>query len=565
VLVCGKRGCGSSADGERTVGELTKGFMLKRPIGETDAKKIRTAFPVAGEFLAGKPDNVLIVLKPRYRALHKKSPQRMFEVPKSLKQLQMDIINLLEYVFDDIFQYKGYNIVDPSSFSVYNSIEVIEVERAMMTELVKWKDNPKRKPLIVQGVRQSGKTYLIKEFGERHYEDVACFKFDEDETLADFFSPNLDPHRIVKEITLARGKDIKPGKTLIFFDGIQVCGKALTALKYFNEDAPEYDVVAAGSLLGVAIPKGTSFPVGKVDFLTLYPMSFYEFIYAHNEKLAMTLSESNLSDTIWQSFGKQLSELYRDFLVIGGMPEVVSIWIETHSIEKAIEAQRKILLSYQSDFAKYAPLNYYPKIAAVWQSIPSQLGKENRKFIFSQVKKSWRARDLEDALEWLIRAGLVYKIENIEKPYFPVSSYASHTFFKLYLSDVGLLREMSDLPTSILFDKTNNYREFKGAMAENYVCSELKKLYNKDIYYWTREGTAKAEVDFIVQDNECIIPIEVKAGSASHAQSLTQYCKTFKPEKSVLTSMDAGKKNILPLFAFWKFKEYANDPERYCR
>ena len=430
------------------------------------------------------------------------------------------------------------------------------MKRILMNGLIEWKENPHKKPLILQGVRQCGKTYLVKEFGARYYDDVFYCKFDEDKSLEDFFEPDLDPYRIIKDMSIMHGKDIKPQKTLIVFDEVQSCGKALTALKYFYEDAPEYHIIAAGSLLGVAIPKGTSFPVGKVEFLTLFPMSFYEFLLAQNEKLAERLKESPLEDSVWQSFQTRLEEKYRDYQIVGGMPEAVQSWIDSKSIEGVEKIQSQIIRSYENDFAKYAPMHYFPKLSAVWNAIPGQLAKENRKFIFSQVKKSWRAKDLEDALEWLIRAGLVYKVENIEKPYFPLSAYANHTFFKLYLSDIGLLRRLINLPPSVLLDKSDNYKEFKGAVAENFICCELKRIYEEKIYYWTAEGSGQAEVDFIVQDNADIIPVEVKAGKASHGRSLKQYCGKFATRVSVLTSLDNGKTNILPLYAFWKFKEW---------
>lgn len=430
------------------------------------------------------------------------------------------------------------------------------MQRMLMNDLIKWKENPNKKPLILQGVRQCGKTYLLKEFGETHYNDVFYCKFDADQSLAGFFEQDLNPRRIIKDMSLTRGKDIQPHKTLIIFDEIQSCGKALTSLKYFFEDAPEYHIIAAGSLLGVAIPKGTSFPVGKVEFLTLFPMNFYEFLLAQNEMLANHLKESSFDDSVWSSFKAQLEEKYRDFQIVGGMPEVVQSWVDTQSIDNVEKIQTQIIKSYENDFVKYAPISYFPKLSAVWNAIPSQLAKENRKFIFSQVKKSWRAKDLEDALEWLIRAGLVYKIENIEKPSFPISAYANHTYFKLYMCDVGLLRRVSNLPTSILLDKTDNYKEFKGAMAENYVCTELKVIFQENIYYWTADGYGRAEVDFVIQDDANIIPIEVKAGRAGNAKSLTQYCKKYAPEKSVLTSLDGATKKNIPLYAFWKFKEW---------
>jgi predicted AAA+ superfamily ATPase len=374
--------------------------------------------------------------------------------------------------------------------------------------------------------------------------------------LAGFFEQDLNPRRIVKDMSVSRGKDIKPDTTLIIFDEVQSCGKALTSLKYFCEEAPEYHIVAAGSLLGVAIPKGTSFPVGKVEFLTMFPMSFYEFILAQNAALADHLRENAPDISVWRPFRSQLEEMYRDYQLTGGMPEVVQSWMNTNSIENVEKIQSQIIMSYENDFAKYAPLPYFPKLSAIWHAVPGQLARENRKFIFSQVKKSWRAKDLEDALEWLVRAGLVYKTVNIEKPYLPLSAYANHTWFKLYMCDIGLLRRLANLPAGALRDPSDNYREFKGAMAENFVCCELKSIYERDMYYWTAEGSGKAEVDFIVQDDAYIVPVEVKAGSANRARSLGEYRKKFQPEKSVLTSLDSEKESILPLYMFWHVKEW---------
>ena len=440
------------------------------------------------------------------------------------------------------------------------------MERMLMQDLLDWKNNPNRKPLVVQGVRQCGKTFLIEEFGRRYYSDTVYYRFDKDAKIKKFFEQDLDPQRIIKDLGVARGKAIKPQETLIVFDEIQECGNAVTALKYFYEDAPEYQIISAGSLLGVAMKKGTSFPVGKVEFLTLYPLNFYEFLSAQNELLAEELKNSSLKDMVWKNFRTELLEKYRDFQAIGGMPEAVQIWLDTKDIEEVERKQDEILLGYQKDFVKYAETKDYPKISAVWQSIPSQLGKENRKFIFSQVKKGLRAKDLEDALIWLINAGLIYKVESIKKPNYPISSYADHTFFKLYMSDIGLLRRHADLPSAIVFDDTPAYREFKGAMTENFVACELKRMYGKiktkELYYWVAEGSAKAEVDFIVQDDErYIIPIEVKSGTAKHARSMTQYCQKFNPEKSVITSLDEITKQIIPLYAFWKFKDWIKEIE----
>ena len=430
-----------------------------------------------------------------------------------------------------------------------------------MEDLLAWKNNPNKKPLVLQGVRQCGKTFLITQFAERHYSDVVYYRFDKDAKIKEFFEPDLDPKRILKDLGLARGKAILPQETLIVFDEIQECGNAVTALKYFYEDAPEYHIISAGSLLGVAMKKGTSFPVGKVEFLTLFPMNLYEFLYAHNPLLAQELQKSPLTDSVWQTFRNELLEKYKDFHAVGGMPEAVQLWLDTQNIEEVEKKLDEILTGYQKDFVKYADTRDFPKISAVWQSIPSQLGKENRKFIFSHVKKGWRAKDLEDALLWLTNAGLVYKVECIEKPNYPISSYADHTFFKLYLSDIGLLRRLADLPCAILFDDAPAYLEFKGAMAENFVACELKRMYGKykekDLYYWTAEGSAKAEVDFVVQDDEKhIIPIEVKAGSARNARSITRYCQKYSPEKSALTSLDEATSRVIPLYAFWRFREW---------
>ncbi|MDR0518992.1 MAG: ATP-binding protein [Clostridiales Family XIII bacterium] len=429
------------------------------------------------------------------------------------------------------------------------------MRRLIEKELLAWKEKGKRKPLIVQGVRQCGKTYSIKQFGSEHYADVYYCKFDEDDTLADFFSPDLNPRRIIRDMSLFRGKDIMPGETLMIFDEIQSCGKALASLKYFCEEAPEYDIIAAGSLLGVAVPQGTSFPVGKVEFLTLRPMGFYEFLLAHNEPLAETLNGSDFGSDVWGTFRSRLEEYLRNYFIVGGMPEAVQAWIETGSIDEVERIQKQIIASYENDFSKHAPLSDFPKISAVWSSIPGQLARENKKFFFSRVRKSWRARDLEDALEWLVRAGMVHRVERIEKPGIPVSAYAVPTSFKLYFADIGILRSLANLPAAAFFEKDSAFREFKGAIAENYALNELKLAYDEPIYYWAREGSSRAEVDFVFQDGMDIVPLEVKAGSAAHAQSLNSYCRQYAPKKSVLTSSD-DKKNILPLHAFWRIKDW---------
>jgi predicted AAA+ superfamily ATPase len=291
----------------------------------------------------------------------------------------------------------------------------------MMDKLIEWKRRPDKKPLIVRGVRQCGKTYLLREFGRLHYDDVAYFSFEDTPRLGDVFERDLRPERIVKELGILRDKTVLPGETLVIFDEIQLCGKALTSLKYFCENAPEYHIIGAGSLLGVALTEKTSFPVGKVELLTLRPLGFYEFMLANGKELLLSHLREDPGNA--DAFAEELREKLRDYFIVGGMPEAVKTWLDSgFNLEKTGEVQQRILDSYEVDFVKYAPSRDFPKLSAIWRSIPGQLAKENSKFIFSQVKDSWRAKDLEDALEWLIRAGLAYKAEKIEKPFIPLSA-----------------------------------------------------------------------------------------------------------------------------------------------
>lgn len=425
------------------------------------------------------------------------------------------------------------------------------LHRLLINELLKWKNKAERKPLLLRGVRQCGKTYLLREFGRLYYEDTAYFNFEDTPALFGCFERDLHPPRIVKELGALRNMTIEPRKTLIILDEIQLCGNALTALKYFCENAREYDIVCAGSLLGVALAEKTSFPVGKVEFLTLRPLNFYEYMLASGKQvLADNLRED---DSMAETFSGELRGLLHDYFVTGGMPEVVKTWIETgYNIGETENVQQRILDSYEVDFVKYAPVKDFPKLSAIWQSIPSQLAKDNSKFMFSQVKDSWRARDLEDALQWLIRAGLVYKVDKIEKPFFPLSSYADHKFFKLYMCDIGLLRKMSGLPASVIYESSSIYSEFKGAMAENYVLCELMNQYRDVPFFW--KSNNRAEVDFVVQSEEYIIPVEVKAGRTSHARSLTEYCTKYNPEMSFIVSMER-KSGTIPLYMMWKFRD----------
>ena len=425
------------------------------------------------------------------------------------------------------------------------------MKRDITQELLAWKGQPNRKPLVLKGVRQCGKTYILKEFGREHYADVAYFNFEETRSLNSLFEQDFDVKRILFELGLFLGRTIAPGSTLIILDEIQECPRAITALKYFCENAPEYHVACAGSLLGLAIHENQSFPVGKVDIRTLYPMSFYEFLSATgDEALADYLTRFQPGSTVSELIGGKLRTALKQYYVVGGMPEAVSVWCETGDLKKVEAVQQDILASYELDFAKHAPPSEFPKLSAIWASVPQQLAKPNSKFIFSHVKKGWRSKDLEDALQWLIRAGLVYQVCKVEKPFMPLSSYADATSFKLYLCDVGLLRRLARLPAQVVLDSSGIYTEFKGVMTENYVLGELVKHVDATPYYWVSGNSA--EVDFIVQSGAHIVPIEVKAESNVKARSLAEYRKKYAPPISVKTSMldevSGNEVRLLPLY-----------------
>lgn len=410
------------------------------------------------------------------------------------------------------------------------------MERLLFQELIAWKEKANRKPLILKGVRQCGKTYLLKTFGQQCYTDTAYFNFEETESLKTLFETDYDVNRILFELGLTLGRTIQKETTLIIFDEIQECGRAITALKYFCENAPEYHIVCAGSLLGIALKKQPSFPVGKVDFLTLYPMSYVEFLLANGEaQLAEYLAAFKREEKLSEPVANKLVTYLKQYYVTGGMPEVVRTWCETHDIEKTEKIQQMILDSYQFDFSKHAPVKDFPKILAIWQSIPEQLAKDNSKFIFGHVRKGWRAKDLEDALVWLEGAGLVYKVCRIEKPFIPMSAYADSTAFKLYLCDVGLLRKLSRLPYEVILESNALYTEFKGAMTENFALCELLKSAENTPYYWTSGNSA--EVDFVIQCGTQIVPIEVKSERNVKAKSLAEYRKKYEPVYAVKTSM----------------------------
>lgn len=435
--------------------------------------------------------------------------------------------------------------------------EVIVLKRLLYNELLKWKNSENRKPLILKGVRQCGKTWLLREFGKNNYDDVAYFNFEGNEALQKRFEQNLDVQRIIEELSILNNKIIQPEKTLIIFDEIQFCNKALTSLKYFCENAPQYHIVCAGSLLGILLSKPLSFPVGKLDFLELKPMNFYEFLLANNEEMLLEYLKKNITK-IPETFENKLINYLRYFYIVGGMPEVVDKWITTKDIQQVEKIQDIILNSYELDFAKHAPLYDTPKLSLIWDYIPRELSRENSKFIYGHVKQGARAKDLEDALQWLISAGLCYKINKIEKPNIPISSYLDMQSFKIYMCDVGLLRRKAKVDANIILsDNKEIYKEFKGAIAENFVLLELNSINGEIPYYWTSGNTA--EVDFIWQLNDQIIPIEVKSGENLSARSLTIYRQKYNPDIAIKVSMKNFEKQEkiinVPLYLLWNIEK----------
>ena len=419
-----------------------------------------------------------------------------------------------------------------------------------MSSLVRWKESGSRKPLIIQGARQTGKTWVMKKFGEEHYEHTAYFNFDASEELCREFENTKDPKRLLGVLRLYTDQPIEAGKTLLIFDEIQQSNKALNALKYFQEECPEYHIVAAGSLLGVSLSKGDSFPVGKVDFLKMYPLSFKEFLFAENKRMFDFVEGIDSLAPLPEIAMGKLTEAYRRYLVCGGMPAAVAAMLEGKGTRQIDEIQRNVLTAYTLDFAKHAPTKDVPRIAAVWDSIPSQLARENRKFLYKLVKDGARAREYEDALLWLQHAGLVYRVFCVTRPGLPVRAYDDVSAFKIYVCDVGLLRAMAQLPAEIFGSESPAFVEFRGAMAENAVLQSLAAGFDVFPRYWASTGTA--EVDFLVQHGLELIPVEVKAGTSLHGKSLSVYMERFHPPVALRYSMRNLKRDgdllNLPLF-----------------
>ena len=430
------------------------------------------------------------------------------------------------------------------------------MKRYAIQKLIEWKNDFKRKPLIIRGARQVGKTWLMKEFGKTEYKKVIYINFELENLMCDLFSLDFDTKRIIEGIELAYSK-IDAKNTLIILDEIQECPKVLTALKYFYENSPEYNIVAAGSLLGVAIHENVSFPVGKVDFLDLYPLSFLEFLEAIGEnnfvKLLITPTSPNL-----KIFKEKYIDWLKKYYYIGGMPEAVSIFVETNDFQKVRKVQENILDAYTKDFSKHISSTGKLKIDLLWESIPNQITQESKKFVYKKIKSGARADEFEEALSWLINCGLVYKINRITKPAMPLRAYEDTKAFKLFILDVGLLSALSKLPARTLIEGDKIFTEFHGALVEQYVLQQLKTLDNMEIAYWISKS-GNAELDFIIQTDGYVIPVEVKANTNLQAKSLKVYREKFEPEISIRTSLanfeiNNGLYNI-PLFMAGKFDE----------
>lgn len=423
------------------------------------------------------------------------------------------------------------------------------MERKILNDLCKWKGSKRRKPLILRGARQVGKTWVLQEFGKRYFSDFLYVNFERQEEFKQFFQLTKDVHRILQNLSMASGKKVTKD-TLIIFDEIQACEEALNTLKYFCEDAPEYYVVSAGSLLGIKLSQG--FPVGKVDFLEMSAMSFEEFLLANgdNSLLAYLDCIQDIS-AIPDAFFNPLVEKLKMYFITGGMPEAVSVWTEDRDILAADNVLADILFSYESDFGKHADKYDVYKIGLVWESLPSQLAKENKKFLYSAVKEGARAREYENAVNWLADADMVRKVFRISKPGLPLSAYDDLTAFKIYMGDVGLLRKHSHLATSAFTERNRLFTEFKGALTENYVLQCLLRQFEVKPRYWT---DAQHEVDFVVQRENDIIPIEVKAGENVRMTSIKNYYKQYESETPLLVRLSLrnlsldGKVLNVPLF-----------------
>lgn len=423
--------------------------------------------------------------------------------------------------------------------------------RMAMNALLQWKEKTNRKPLIIMGARQVGKTWLMKEFGRTHYDKTAYISFYNNKRMDDVFQSDFDINRIIMNLNIESGVTITPGDTLIILDEIQDSPKVLESLKYFCEEAPQYHVVAAGSLLGVAIHEGVSYPVGKVDLLDLYPLNFREFLYAVDEQ-SLVEALATKDYTLIDNFSDKYLFWLKNYYYVGGMPAVVDEFRQNKDYAEVRQIQHDIIRQYEGDFGKHVDARTLPRIRLVWDSVPMQLAKENKKFFFGQIKKGARSSEYEIAIQWLVDCGLAYKVNRVNEPNMPLKAYKSMNAYKLFVLDVGLLGAMSDLEVESILEGNDIFIEFKGALTEQYVLQQMISDTRYTPYYF---GTEKAtfEQDFLIQKGKNIIPIEVKSSDNIRSQSLKAYCDKYKPDKAVrfstLKYIDQGWMENIPLYA----------------
>ena len=411
------------------------------------------------------------------------------------------------------------------------------MKRDIYNNLMTWKDAQYRKPLVLRGARQTGKTYILQEFGEREYQQCHYFNFEENSQLNSLFAGDLNPDRIIRDLSIFGKHDIHKEKDLIVFDEIQACSEALNSLKYFNEQNNDYHIAAAGSLLGIHMSKPKSFPVGKVDFLDLYPMTFYEFLNAVGQSRYRTYLETiDRITPLPDAFHHELTELLVSYYRVGGMPEAVSRHIDNPDRENFRAVQKAILDSYKLDFAKHAPAPDIPKLSLAWESLPSQLARENKKFLFSLIKKGARAREYENALTWLANAGLIHRSTLVTTPKLPVKAHSDASSFKIYTCDIGLLGALANVPAAVVQSDRSILAEYHGAFTENYVAQLLTATTEVDLHYWKNVGR-EAEVDFLLQHDSSILPLEVKSGVNIRSKSLTFYKSKYQPLLAIRTSL----------------------------
>ncbi len=431
------------------------------------------------------------------------------------------------------------------------------MERTAMRALVDWKNKSGRKPLIIRGARQVGKTWLMNEFGKNEYTQIVYVNFESSKLLKTLFVDNFDIQRIITALQIESGLQIDPENTLIILDEIQEAEGAITSLKYFCENAPQYHVIAAGSLLGVALHNHTSFPVGKVEFLDLSPLNFTEFLLALDQQALLNLLKSR-DWILIKSFKEKFIQFLRQYYYIGGMPESVLSYSSQSDFKEVRAIQKRILSAYEHDFSKHAPIEIVPRIRMLWNSIPAQLANENKKFIYGAVKPGSRAKDYELALSWLIDCGLVHKVCRVSKPGIPLKAYEDVSAFKLFIVDIGLLGAMGDIDVRTLIEGNVIFEEFKGAMTEQYVLQQFFTIPDLVIYYWTAEKST-AEIDFLVQFSGQVIPIEVKAAENLQAKSLKTFCQKYSPKTAIRTSMsDYRKEDWLTNIPLYTISELTN-------